>query len=312
MSTEVKCDTRTCETGTCCKVDYSKPLTDPKIVTNKADYIDPREINWLVRKVRDFFESKGFMEVYCQNRANIMSSCENPKSIGQYNLGGNDYPLPQTSQMILEDLLLDDPTLPGLFTLTTSYRDEKDIIPGRHNIIFPLFEFEKHGDINELQALLLDLVKFMGFKDEPRVAKYNDLCQELGTEEIEAEQERKLCEKNNVILITNFPEHSSPFFNMKRNDDGTSQKIDVILYGNECMGCASRATEAESQRKSFETISDGKYAEELFKRFGKERVRGELEQFLTHDFVPRFGGGIGMGERLLSACRKEGLMPKFN
>jgi hypothetical protein len=32
----------------------------------------------------------------------------------------------------------------------------------------------------------------------------------------------------------------------------------------------------------------------LFELFGKERVEKELEEFLSHDFFPRFGGGIGM------------------
>jgi hypothetical protein len=32
----------------------------------------------------------------------------------------------------------------------------------------------------------------------------------------------------------------------------------------------------------------------LFELFGKERVEKELEEFLSFDFFPRFGGGIGM------------------
>ena len=39
---------------------------------------------------------------------------------------------------------------------------------------------------------------------------------------------------------------------------------------------------------------DGKYCEKLFELFGKERVEKELEEFLSHNFFPRFGGGIGM------------------
>jgi len=44
----------------------------------------------------------------------------------------------------------------------------------------------------------------------------------------------------------------------------------------------------------FYNISDGGYAKILFGKFGKERVEKELNQFLSYDFFPRFGGGIGM------------------
>jgi hypothetical protein len=47
-------------------------------------------------------------------------------------------------------------------------------------------------------------------------------------------------------------------------------------------------------RELFYTISDGGYAGKLFELFGKERVEKELEEFLSLDFFPRFGGGIGL------------------
>ena len=53
----------------------------------------------------------------------------------------------------------------------------------------------------------------------------------------------------------------------------------------------------------FHTISDGMYANLLFKLFGKERVEKELDEFLNFDFFPRFGGGIGV-TRMISALDK--------
>ena len=44
----------------------------------------------------------------------------------------------------------------------------------------------------------------------------------------------------------------------------------------------------------FYTIEDGGYCGKLFELFGKDRVEAELEQFLSFNFFPRFGGGIGM------------------
>jgi aspartyl/asparaginyl-tRNA synthetase len=101
-------------------------------------------------------------------------------------------------------------------------------------------------------------------------------------------------------MITDFPEWTSPFWNMGRNPDGTSKKIDVILGGMETIGSAERSTDKDQMRDTFHTISDGGYAQLLYDKFGKERVEKELDEFLEFDFFPRSGGGIGM-QRLMSA-----------
>ncbi len=41
-------------------------------------------------------------------------------------------------------------------------------------------------------------------------------------------------------------------------------------------------------------IENGGYCNKLFELFGKERVEKELEEFLSMEFFPRYGGGIGM------------------
>ena len=101
-------------------------------------------------------------------------------------------------------------------------------------------------------------------------------------------------------MITDFPEWTSPFWNMSRNNDGTSRKIDVILNGMETIGSAERSTDKAQMRETFHTISDGGYAALLYRKFGEERVEDELDKFLDFDFFPRSGGGIGV-TRLISA-----------
>ena len=61
-------------------------------------------------------------------------------------------------------------------------------------------------------------------------------------------------------------------------------------------------------RDAFHTISEGGYAQLLYDRFTKERVEAELEQFLSYDFFPRCGGGIGM-TRMIRAMRMAGQLP---
>ena len=105
-------------------------------------------------------------------------------------------------------------------------------------------------------------------------------------------------------LITNFPELTSPFWNMARNDDGnTAKKMDVILGGMETIGSAERSCDVDMMRDTFHSITDGAYSKLLFELFGKERVEAELEKFLEFDFFQRVGGGIGV-TRMIPALEK--------
>jgi len=245
--------------------------------------------------MRDFFLQKGFYEVPTQSRLSILAACENPHSITTYNYQGLVWPLPQTGQMWLEYELLKNPEWPGCFCISTSYRQEKDPIPGRHELIFPMFEFESKGGIEEMKKLESELLEHLGFS-KPVEVKYDDVCEEYGGVQIlENEHEQRMWnEKGSVVSLQYFPRRTNPFWNMKNKDGQIFNKIDVILYGQETIGSAERSCDIEKMREMFYTIEDGKYSDKLFELFGKERVEKELEEFFKHDFFPRFGGGIGM------------------
>jgi aspartyl/asparaginyl-tRNA synthetase len=245
--------------------------------------------------MRDFFLQKGFYEVPSQSRLSILAACENPHSITTFNYQGLVWPLPQTGQMWLEYELLKNPEWPGCFCITTSYRQEKDPIPGRHELIFPMFEFESKGTMTDMLKLESDLLKHLGF-DLPVEVTYDDVCEEYGGVKIlENEHEQRMWdEKGPVVSLQHFPIRTNPFWNMKHNNNGIFNKVDVILYGQETIGSAERSCDVEKMRDMFYTIEDGKYSQKLFELFGKDRVEKELSDFFTHEFFPRFGGGIGM------------------
>jgi aspartyl/asparaginyl-tRNA synthetase len=249
----------------------------------------------LVQKMRDFFLKKGFVEVPTQSRLSILAACENPHSITTFNYQGEVWPLPQTGQMWLEYELLKNPDWAGCFCISTSYRQEANPIPGRHEMIFPMFEFESKGTMKELLGLEAELLDYLGF-DHPIEVDYNTVCQEYGGVEIlENEHEARMWnEMGPVVSLQNFPLRTNPFWNMKHDNDGIFNKVDVILYGQETIGSAERSCDIEEMRHNFYAIEGGKYSEKLFELFGKDRVEKELEEFFTHKFFPRFGGGIGM------------------
>jgi aspartyl/asparaginyl-tRNA synthetase len=262
----------------------------------------------MVRRLRHFFQTKkGFIEVPAQSRTSILAACENPKSITKYTIGGNVFPLPQTGQMWLETELLNNPTWPGVFCITTSYRDEQTPIEGRHDRVFPMFEFESHGTFNDLKKLEEELLMFLGF-DAPIAINYTDAAQAYETEIIEAVHETSMAAKYGAsISLEKFPAHTNPFWNMRSVDDIIYEKIDILLHGMETIGSAEREIDPQRMYERFFTLENGEYGNVLFTKFGKDRVLKELDIYLALPMFKRFGGGIGL-TRLERAMKLSGLL----
>ena len=268
--------------------------------------INPQKFTETVGLLRSFFLDKGFLEVHTQNRLSILAACEDPFNVATYNYAGQVWPLPQTGQMWLEHELLSSPNSKGFFCVSTSYRQEPNAIPGRHDIIFPMFEFEMPGDINDLKAMEYELCEYLGFGNitEKTYAQWQDYFGIGSSVEMDADHELKMQANFGQTMITDFPEMTSPFWNMSRHSNGSeSKKIDVILGGMETIGSAERSCDVEMMRDTFHTITEGAYSNLLFELFGKDRVEAELEEFLKFDFFPRVGGGIGM-TRMIAALEK--------
>ena len=311
-------------------------LTDHNTAVNSKDF---HEVS---RRLRSFFESKGFIETHTQNRLSILAACEDPFTISHYDYAGMVWPLPQTGQMWLEHELLSNPQENGFFCISTSYRNEPNPVPGRHQLIFPMFEFELKGGLPNLIKLETELLHHLGFKTNNSTgcypqARYRDVAHGYEVKELEHEHELRLKDDfGSVFFLTHFPQYTSPFWNMAREpvaDSGydsdfececdwecnckeeheaafkepDSLKVDVILNGVETIGSAERSCDKEFMAMQFKTISDGMYANKLYSDFTKTRVRDELDEFLAFDFFSRSGGGIGM-TRLINAMKAEKLL----
>ena len=276
--------------------------------------INSREYCTVVKKLRQFFDSLGFIEVHTQSRLSILAACEDPKTISTYNYEGQVWPLPQTGQMWLEYELLNNPNEKGFYCVSTSFRNEPNPVKGRHDKIFPMFEFEMKGNLEELLKIEKNLLNFLGFdkfynSTEYPEGNYMDICKSYETDELEhCHEERLRKDHGPVYFIKNFPNFSSPFWNMKQDiEKDQAKKIDVILNGVETIGSAERSSDPEEMRKQFYTISEGRYANILFSNFTKDRVERELDEFLGHKFFVRSGGGIGL-TRLIKALKACNLM----
>lgn len=262
----------------------------------------PHEYHETTSKLKSFFDSKGFTEVHTQSRLSILAACENPFNISTFEYGGCVYPLPQTGQMWLEHELLKNPSAKGYYCQSTSYRNEPNPIVGRHQTIFPMFEFELHGGMDELMVMEKELLVHLGYSNFHEM-NYMDAVEKYNPPggELEHEHEQQM-EKDygNAVFLKNFPEYTSPFWNMARHPEQdevlgkTSKKIDVIMHGIETIGSAERSCDAKQMKNTFDTITNGEYAQTLYDKFGKTRVVQELDTFLGNDFFVRSGGGIGV------------------
>ena len=275
--------------------------------------ISPQDFTNATNQLRTFFNDLGFLEVHTQNRLSILAACEDPTTVSTYDYAGNIWPLPQTGQMWLEYELLQNPDLKGVYCVSTSYRQEQNPVAGRHDLIFPMFEFEAPGTFDDLIEMEEKLVCHLGFRPCIYPIKRYTECQEEfnTTEELNHEHEQMISDSHTNIqqagvgFITHFPYTTSPFWNMKKEGE-FANKCDVIIDGMETIGSAERSADTVEMREQFHTISDGEYASLLYELFGKERVEKELEEFLSYDFFPRYGGGIGV-TRLISALKNCGV-----
>lgn len=264
----------------------------------------------VVNKLRSFCLDKGFIEVSTQDRLSILAACEDPETVATYEYMGETWPLPQTGQMWLEYELLKNPGVPGVFCVSTSYRNEPNPVPGRHKLLFPMFEFELPGDIAKLEEFEAELLEFLGFgKKKDFVHKSYDELKEFYKVDVLTHDNEASMESDfgPMVFCKDFPVYTSPFWNMKKKSETHSSKIDVIMHGHETIGSAERSSNVGEMRKEFYAISDGGYAQKLFDLFGKKRVERELDEFLGLSFFPRCGGGIGL-TRLIKAAEKGDIM----
>ena len=102
--------------------------------------------------------------------------------------------------------------------------------------------------------------------------KYLALREKYEVRELEHKHEEQMCEEYGpIVFLEEFPNYTSPFWNMKQSEDKlTAKKVDVIMHGIETIGSAERSTDTEEMRKQFYTISEGNYANILFSNFTKE------------------------------------------
>lgn len=282
--------------------------------SSHPDFVSPYKFGAVNRKLREHYYNCGLTEVNAQTCRSILSACEDPKTLTQYEFEGQNWPLPQTGQMVLEVQIMSEfpknPDLKGFFCDTTSYRQEPNPIPGRHNKQFRMSEVELPCNFRGLINFQRGLLKHLGYDESKFVeVTYEDMCKQFNTEFIEHEHEQKIYETYGpTVWLMHFPSRTHPYWNMKKFDGSDHfYKADLLLSGMEVIGGAERSTDVDTMRQEFYRNSDGMYAKTLFEKFGQDRVTKELDDFFGLQFFTRSGMGIGMN-RLIRSMTLEGLL----
>ncbi len=258
-----------------------------------------------VSRLREFFTSRGFIELHPNPRQSFLTIADDVSTITTYNYEGENYLLPQTTHMWLEFELLKNPHLPGVFCCSTSYRQHKNPVPGRHENIFPIFDFEMAGGIQSMVNLQRELLEHLDFDmSKYKEFTYDNLTLDLGVKQIDAATETLIGQNvSPVTVVTDMPNSINRSWYAKR-DEGHVKSSDVILFGMETIGASERATNPENMRERFYQMQDGNFAKTLFETFGQKRVEKELGEFLSLEFFPRSTGSIGL-TRMIRAMREQ-------
>jgi aspartyl/asparaginyl-tRNA synthetase len=242
----------------------------------------------VVNKIRIFFKEKGFIEVYCQDKLSTLVACENPADMITYEYNDQIWPMSQTTLFCLDNFLMQNPQENGFFCISTSYQK-------RHN--FPIFEYEMKGNIDDLRQLNTDLLNSLGFNPNnilyPR-ENYDNICNRYEVNQLENEHKYTINQDYGpVFFLENFPERTTPMWDIKLNDLRThSNKIDIILHGIDTISSSEKSCNIFEMNENFHTFSGGGYSELLYEKLGKNRVENDLNDFLNNDFIPRASGRI--------------------
>ena len=258
-----------------------------------------------VSRLREFFVSRGFMEVYAQTRPSFLALADHTSTIMSYDSAGEHFLLPQNAHMWLEQETLKNPEFPGVFSVTTSYRQYENPVANRHEGVFPIFDFEMPGTIDDAAKLQKELLEYLGFAegDVPEFL-YDDVTSEFGVRRIDSSVESRLYKDHgSVVIVKNRPESVQPSWVVSRADD-VAIMLNTVLYGVETVSIAQRATNTDNMRERFYAINEGQYAADLFAKFGQARVERELGEYLSHEMFPRCCGSIGL-IRLIRALRMQ-------
>ncbi len=282
----------------------------------------------LLKAIRTFMESEGFVEVTTPIITGLTGACEDFSTLFPLQYFEDKAFLTQTAQLHLEPLIHSQ-ALRRVYSINHSFRAEPRA-DHRHLTEFILIEPEiGFGDLEtvidieqrlvsrlvsvaieerhkELLILGADIKMLETIKPPFRRITYTQAVEQLNKMGIETEWGADLDREREIALlnwakfptfITHYPLELK-FFNMRQNDDDPSivNAVDLLLPGvGEVCGGAEREDDPVRLRERLETSSA---AQQLLAAGGSIKDYEWYLELRKHDSIPYAGFGMGF-ERLI-------------
>ena len=270
--------------------------------------IEPRDYSYVIQSLREFFLKKGYCEMYSGNCPSFMTISGNVQNTTSFLLQGSIFPLPQTYQLILETEIMKDDTLPGIFCIFSSYRDEETLIEGRHERIFPTLEFSTRGTLEDLIRIYRELLAHLSFENPDQIPQhsYDVMCIKLKDKVIGPSQEARIAEIHPEYIVTHYSEDTFPMWDICRDKVSSTVKNAILLLdGQKVISGAEKSCSSKDMQQAFIYHRKGKYITDLHRLYGSQRVNDELEMYLQNPFVPRISASIGISRLIRSMSFRE-------
>ena len=231
----------------------------------------------VIYKIRFFFKEKGFIEVFTQNNFSVIEPMTNSELFTQHS---PEIYYPQTKQIQLDQFLLENPQESGFFSISYQFQE---------NTLYPFIEFTSNDNIRQFYT---EFFNYMGLNQSVSENEYDDICNFYEINTLTDDIFSRINQDYGTIsCIDNFPERVTSSWNIQWNDtESHYYKNMILINGINIMNLFEKSCNTVKMYNMFHT--DNIYLQQLYQRFGEDRVENELNEFLQKDFLPRIGGTI--------------------
>ena len=245
------------------------PLPHPRTTAPARRGMSPRQFETIVRPLRRFFTSRGFLEVNTQGRASILSAWESPGRLQTYMSAGALWPLPQSGAAWLELELAKEPNAAGFFCLTNSYGGmSAETVPR------PIFEFAFRGKQEDLRKLVVALT---GELDDAGLLRCGDTPWRV--------------EENTLVAENHF---WNVAVDGEIGGEQRARNTDIYVGNKRIIHAAERSQNKKEMEFAFIVSQDGRHSTDLFGRFGRARTATEFSEYVNTCSFPRCTGVVDM------------------
>jgi hypothetical protein len=244
----------------------------------------------LVETVLKILNQQGFSEPKQTTARNVLE-VKDPKTLRFTNTRLGLVMVPQTARVRLQEQLLAPNTFRGVFCRSD---DESTI------------EFALKEGADTLLTFLKTLSSRL-FGRIPTQLTYDDVTTHFAAPDINESIETQIGQEWPCCIITDFPERSDPFWNVKRIGGeparGCFAQFELFARGHRVVSSAELSCNPTEMRDRFENMQGGEFKKGVLGKL-RDEFSARFDQYLRNKFKPISGGTIDI-IKLANALKKK-------